>query len=252
MKFFSNISNGLFWLVIVAGVVFFFTIPSPQKTVKFKRLSKQLFVELKYPFELPPLKFAYNALEPHMDEQTLKIHHTKHHQGYVDNLNKAMEQYPEYQIYSLENLLANLNALPEALKNAVKSHGGGHFNHTLFWTLLCKQVPNSGISDVILEKISKDFESFENFKQEFAKQAVSIIGSGWVWLCVDQNGKFKLVSSYNHETPYTQNLYPILVLDVWEHSFYLQYLNDRAKYVDEWWKVVNWEDSDKKLEKALK
>lgn len=241
MKLISNISNGLFWVVVIAGFIFLFTIPTSKKSFTIKKDKKQIYAELKYPFELPKLKFAYNALEPYIDEETLKIHHTKHHQGYIDNLNKIMEEFPGYQKYSLEELLVNLNALPDGLKKAVKSFGGGHFNHTLFWDELCSKTNlNSGPSELLLEKINKSFKSFENFKQEFLKQALSIIGSGWVWLCVDKAGELAIVSTYNHVTPYAFKMQPVLLLDVWEHAYYLKYQNRRAEFVQAWWNIIDW------------
>jgi Fe-Mn family superoxide dismutase len=240
MKFFSSFPNILFWLMILVGVIFLFTIPSPEKITKFRRLTHEIFPELKYPFTLPDLKFTYSGLEPYMDEQTVTIHYTKHHQAYVDNLNKGLEKYPEWQHYSLENLLANLNGLPVELSKVIKSHGGGHFNHTLFWSLLCKKDLNAGPFGIVFEKINKEFGSAENLKQEISKQALSIIGSGWVWLCADDYGDLKLVATYNHETPDLQKLHPILVLDVWEHAYYLKYKNMRADFVSAWWNLINW------------
>ncbi|MFH1254207.1 MAG: superoxide dismutase [bacterium] len=265
MKIFSNFSDKLFWLVIAMGFVFLFTIPSPEKNTKFKRLTKQIFPELKYPYVLPTLKFAFNDLEPYMDEQTVNIHYTKHHQGYVDKLNSILERYPEWQNYTLEDLLANLNALPEELSIVVKAHGGGHFNHTLFWTTLCKKssvAEGSEPSGIILEKINSAFGSLENFKKDFLDKALSIVGSGWVWLCVDNSGELKTVATYNHETPLfchpeldsgsirkipptNQKLKPILILDVWEHAYYLKYQNKRAGFVDAWWNLIDWKEVEK-------
>ncbi len=241
MKFISNISNLLFWFCIIAGLIFLFAIPTSKKVFKIKKIKKQVYDDLKYPFELPKLKFAYNALEPYIDEKTLGIHHTKHHQGYIDGLNKVMSNFPEYQKYSLEELLFNLNALPDGLREAVKSFGGGHFNHALFWDMLCgKNNLNNEPSELLLEKINKTFKSFEDFKQDFLKQALSIIGSGWVWLCVDKFGELVIVSTYNHETPYALKMQPILLLDVWEHAYYLKYQNRRAEFVAAWWNIIDW------------
>lgn len=273
MKFFSNISDKLFWVMIVIGFVFLFTIPSPVKSTKFIRLKKHVFPELKYPYSLPTLKFAFNDLEPYMDEQTVTIHYTKHHQGYVDKLNGILEKYPEWQHYLLEDLLANLNALPAELSKVVKAHGGGHFNHTLFWSLMCKkslESENSGPFGIVLEKINKTFGSIDNFKKDFLDKALSVVGSGWVWLCVDGSGNLKTLATYNHETPFfchpavsaeacgggweldsgsikkitpiNQNSFPILILDVWEHAYYLKYQNKRADFVDAWWNLVDWKE----------
>jgi len=245
MKFFSNFSDKLFWLIIVIGFVFLFTIPSPVKSTKFIRLKKHVFPELKYPYALPTLKFAFNDLEPYMDEQTVTLHYTKHHQGYVDKLNGILEKYPEWQNYLLEDLLANLGALPVELSKVVKAHGGGHFNHTLFWSLMCKkslESENSGPFGIVLEKINNRFGSVEDFKKDFLDKALSIVGSGWVWLCVDGSGNLKTVVTYNHETPLGQKLFPILILDVWEHAYYLKYQNRRADFVNAWWNLVDWKE----------
>ncbi len=248
MKIFSNFSDKLFWLVIAVGFIFLFTIPSPEKNAKFKRLSKHVFPELTYPYSLPQLKFAFNDFEPFIDAQTVNIHYTKHHQGYVDKLNGILENYPEWQLYLLEDLIANLDALPEKLREVVKSHGGGHFNHTLFWATLCKKSStpegNSPFG-IILEKINSAFGSFENFKKDFLEKALSIVGSGWVWLCVDKSGELKIFATYNHETPFNQSLKPILILDVWEHAYYLKYQNKRADFVDAWWNLIDWKEVEK-------
>lgn len=242
MKLISNISNGLFWVVIIAGFIFLFSISTnSKKNFSIKKINKQIYAELKYPFELPNLKFDYKTLEPYVDEMTLKIHHTKHHQGYVDNLNKVMDNFPEYQKYSLEELLANLDALPDDLKVAVESFGGGHFSHNLFWDELCgKSDLNNMPAEILLEAINKSFHSFENFKQEFLSQALSIVGSGWVWLCICKTGELKIISTYNHVTPYAFKMQPLLLLDVWEHAYYLKYQNKRAEFVEAWWNIIDW------------
>ncbi len=248
MKIFSNFSDKLFWLVIAVGFIFLFTIPSSEKNAKFKRLSKHVFPELMYPYSLPQLKFVFNDLEPFTDAQTVNIHYTKHHQGYVDNLNSILEKYPEWQNYTLEDLLANLNALPEKLSIVIQANGGGHFNHTLFWRTLCKKgsEPEGAVpSGVILEKINGAFGSFERFKQDFLDKALSIVGSGWVWLCVDKSGEFKILATFNHEIPFSQSLKPILILDVWEHAYYLKYQNKRADFVDAWWNLIDWKEVEK-------
>lgn len=259
MKIFSNFANMVFWVGITAGVIFLFTIPSPArstkfKNTKFKELSTHIFPELKYPYALPQLKFAFNDLEPYMDEQTVTIHYTKHHQGYVDKLNSCLENYPEWQNYPLEDLLANLKALPEELGKVIKSHGGGHFNHTLFWTTLCKKIlepENSGPSGIILEKINNTFGSLENLKKDFLDKALSIIGSGWVWLCIDSNGELKTIATYNHETPLNFKMHPILLIDVWEHAYYLKYQNKRADFVAAWWNLVDWKEVEAIYNKSL-
>jgi Fe-Mn family superoxide dismutase len=199
---------------------------------------------MKYPYSLPQLKYSYDALEPHIDAQTMEIHYTKHHQAYIDNLNKALEQYPDLQQKSLDDLLMNLESIPEAIRAVVRNHGGGHYNHTHFWTYLSPQggkQPRGVLADVI----ARDFGSFDAFKEEFNAKARTVFGSGWAWLCVNHNGKLVVIATPNQDSPISQGLSPILGLDVWEHAYYLKYQNKRPDYITAWWHVVNWDQVEK-------
>ncbi len=202
-------------------------------------------------FELPSLPYPYNALEPYIDEQTMTIHHTKHHAGYVNNLNKALEKYPELQSYSVEDLLRNINSVPEDIRTAVRNNGGGHANHSLFWTVMS---PNGGgtPSGELAEAINAAFGSFEAFKETFTKAALTRFGSGWAWLVVDGFGKLRVYSTPNQDSPFMDGFTPILGLDVWEHAYYLKYQNRRAEYVNNWWNVVNWEEVARRFAAARK
>lgn len=200
---------------------------------------------------LQNLPYEYNALEPYIDEQTMRLHHTKHHQGYVDKLNAALEKYPQLFEKSLEELLKNLNDVPEDIRIAVQNNGGGHYNHGLFWQML---VP-SGIggmrspSGELLQEIEKEFGSFNGFKEQFAATALSRFGSGWAWLAA-KDGKLKIYSLPNQDSPIMQGDRALLGLDVWEHAYYLKYQNRRNEYIENWWNVVNWEYVDR-LYKSL-
>jgi len=187
---------------------------------------------------LPPLPYAFDALEPYIDAQTMQIHHDKHHQGYVNKLNAALAESPELKDMPLEKLLANLESVPDSIRTAVRNNGGGHLNHSLFWQMMA---PGGGKQDKgkVGEAINATFSSFENFQQEFASKAGGQFGSGWAWLVVD-NGKLEVVATANQDTPVSQGKKPILGIDVWEHAYYLKYQNMRASYVDAWWNVVNW------------
>jgi len=190
--------------------------------------------------QLPPLPYAYNALEPYIDQQTMEIHHDRHHAAYVNNLNAALEGYPELQDKPLEELLRNLGALPEAIRTAVRNNGGGHANHTLFWEIIG---PGGGGEPrgELAQAVDKTFGSFAKFKEEFSKAAATRFGSGWAWLVVDQDGNLAIVSTPNQDTPLSEGKTPILGLDVWEHAYYLKYQNKRPDYIAAWWNVVDWD-----------
>ncbi len=206
---------------------------------------------LSYPHSLPVLKFAYNALEPHLDAETLNIHHTKHHQAYIDNLNKALQEEPGYQKYQLEELLANLPALPASIRERIRNNGGGHLAHTLFWDSLSPQSDGKPTA-TIAAQINKYFGSLEAFKEKFSKEAASHVGSGWTWLCLTQEKKLVILTTLNHDTPLSQGLYPILVLDIWEHAYYLKYRNKRGDFIAAWWNVINWKNVEKLYLAGLK
>ncbi len=189
-------------------------------------------------YELPKLPYDYDALEPHIDEQTMIIHHTKHHQAYVDKLNAAIEGYPDIQKKSIEELIKNLNAVPDAIKTAVRNHGGGHLNHSFFWQIMRNdgQTP----ADDIAQAISKKFGSVGKFKELFSNAAAGVFGSGWAWLVVN-NGELEMMTTPNQDSPISQNKIPILGIDVWEHAYYIKYQNRRPEYIAAWLNVIDWE-----------
>lgn len=191
-------------------------------------------------FTLPKLPYSYDALEPYIDAKTMEIHYTKHHQAYVDNLNAALKDYPALQKKTLEDLLENIDELPEAIRTAVRNNAGGHFNHSLFWPSMKKNgggKPKGNVAKLIKEK----FGSFENCQTEFNAAAKKVFGSGWAWLAIDGDGKLVGISSPNQDAPLMGGLQPILGLDVWEHAYYLKYQNRRPDYINAWWHVVNWD-----------
>ncbi len=192
-------------------------------------------------FELPKLAYAYDALEPHIDARTMEIHHTKHHQAYITNLNGALDKHPELAGKSLEDLVAGLNTLvPEDIRGVVRNHGGGTLNHNIFWEIMG---PNAGgaPTGALAEAINKAFGSFDAFKEEFGKAAMGRFGSGWAWLVKKSDGSVAIVTTANQDNPLTDGQTPLLGIDVWEHAYYLNYQNRRADYVAAWWNVVNWQ-----------
>ncbi|MDP4089192.1 MAG: superoxide dismutase [Bacillota bacterium] len=192
------------------------------------------------PFKLPPLPYSYDALEPFIDAKTMEIHHQKHHGTYVAKLNEAVNKYPELKRKSVEELLMNLNKLPVDIREVVRNNGGGHYNHSLFWTLMDKG--KGGEPKGKLRKdMDKSFGSFDSFKKSFKEAALGRFGSGWAWLVKDGTGSLKIVTTPNQDSPIMEGIKPILGLDVWEHAYYLKYQNRRADYIDAWWNVVNWE-----------
>jgi Fe-Mn family superoxide dismutase len=190
-------------------------------------------------FELPKLPYAEDALEPYIDAQTMNIHHSKHHQAYITNLNAAIEKHPELANKSLEDLLSDLNAIPEDIRMAVRNHGGGTWNHNLFWEIMRPKMGGAP-SGELNGALESAFGSFDAFKEEFAKAATTRFGSGWAWLVKKGEG-LAVVSTANQDTPLSDGSTPILGLDVWEHAYYLKYQNRRPEYISNWWNVVNWE-----------
>jgi len=190
-------------------------------------------------FQLPPLPYAYDALEPFIDTLTMQIHHDKHHAGYVNNLNAALDKHPELNNKSLEDLLMDLNAVPDDIRTAVRNHGGGTWNHGMFWQIMA---PHAGgePKGSLAKAMGAAFGNFADFKAEFEKAANGRFGSGWAWL-VKRDGKLAVVSTANQDNPLSDGWIPLLGLDVWEHAYYLKYQNRRAEYVTNWWNVVNWE-----------
>ena len=191
-------------------------------------------------YTLPPLPYAYNALEPFIDERTMMIHHDKHHQTYVNNLNTALNQYPELYDLTLEQLLANSNNLPEDIRTAVVNNGGGHYNHTFFWNVMS---PDKGGTPTgnLASAIDREFGSFEDFKKAFTAEALKVFGSGWTWLLKAPSGKLQIVSTSNQGTPIPLGLDPIIVIDLWEHAYYLKHQNVRADYINDWFNTINWD-----------
>lgn len=201
--------------------------------------------------ELPKLPYAYDALEPHIDARTMEIHHTRHHQAYVNNLNSALEGHAGLQAKSLDALLAALDSVPEGIRTAVRNNGGGHSNHSLFWTSLAK---NGGgePAGALADAIKNAFSEFAAFKDQFTKAAMGRFGSGWAWLALDKAGGLKVYSTPNQDSPIMDGMTPLLGLDVWEHAYYLLYQNRRADYVAAWWNVVNWAEVSNRYAAAKK
>ena len=187
--------------------------------------------------KLPELPYAYNALEPYFDAQTMEIHYTKHHQTYVDKLNAALEKHSDLQNKSVEDLLRDLNSVPESIRTAVRNHGGGHFNHSFFWPMLRKETSYGG---AVADAINSSFGSFDTFKEKFSNSASLLFGSGWAWL-VWSNNELQIVTTANQDNPLSQGKIPILGIDVWEHAYYLKYQNRRPEYVSAFFNVINWD-----------
>ena len=198
------------------------------------------------PFTLPALPYAYDALEPHIDARTMEIHHTKHHQTYVNNLNAALEKAPQLEGKSLDDLMKNINSVPEAVRTAVRNNGGGHWNHSQFWEWMGQRrggEPSGRLADAI----KSSFGDFAKFKEQFAAAGTGRFGSGWAWLIAEGNGKLSITSTPNQDNPLMEGKKAILGLDVWEHAYYLKYQNKRPDYIAAWWNVVNWDAVAKKL-----
>jgi Fe-Mn family superoxide dismutase len=189
-------------------------------------------------FTLPALPYGYDALEPHIDARTMEIHHTKHHQAYINNLNAALEKAPELQKKSIDELMRDINSAPESVRTAVRNNGGGHWNHTMFWEIMG---PGAGgePTGALADAIKSSFGDFSKFKEQFAAAATGRFGSGWAWL-VNAGGKLSIMSTPNQDNPLMEAKTAILGLDVWEHAYYLKYQNKRPDYIAAWWNVVNW------------
>lgn len=201
------------------------------------------------PFSLPTLPYAADALEPHIDKMTMEIHHGKHHNAYVTNLNKALESAPNLAGKAVEELLANNCAIvPENIRTAVRNNGGGHINHSMFWTIMGPKAggqPGGKLADAI----KSAFGSFEAFKEKFNSAAATRFGSGWAWLVKDKSGKLDVISTANQDSPVMEGKIPVMGLDVWEHAYYLKYQNRRPDYVSAWWNVVNWKEVEQRFAK---
>ena len=197
-------------------------------------------------YTLPPLAYPYNALEPHIDGRTMEIHHTKHHQTYINNVNNALKGKADLENKSVEDLIANLNAVPEDIRTVVRNNGGGHANHTFFWTIIAPKAGGMPVGKSA-EAINKAFGSFDAFKEKFAAAAAGRFGSGWAWLIASKDGKVEVSSTANQDSPIMEGKTPILGIDVWEHAYYLNYQNRRVDYVAAFWNVVNWQEVEKRF-----
>ncbi len=200
-------------------------------------------------FQLEPLPYDYNALEPYIDEETMHLHHDKHAQTYVNNLNAAIQNVPEYGNMDVEDLMRRINDVPENIRTAVRNNGGGHANHSMYWKIM---TPNGGGNPTgpIADAINQAFGSFDAFKQQFNDAGAKRFGSGWAWLVADQNGNLSVTSTANQDSPLMDGLYPIMGNDVWEHAYYLKYQNRRPDYLNAWWNVVNWDEVNNRYQKA--
>ncbi|HUG89673.1 MAG TPA: superoxide dismutase [Planctomycetaceae bacterium] len=201
-------------------------------------------------YTLPNLPYAYDALEPHIDARTMEIHHTKHHQAYIDKANAALEGHPDLASKPIDDLMRQLSSAPEDIRTVIRNHGGGHSNHSLFWTVLKPKGGGEPAGD-LASAISSKFGSFENFKKEFNNASANRFGSGWAWLSVDKGG-LVVESTANQDTPLSEGRTPILGLDVWEHAYYLKYQNKRPDYIAAFWNVVNWDEVARRLREVKK
>ncbi|HKV85205.1 MAG TPA: superoxide dismutase [Ktedonobacterales bacterium] len=200
-------------------------------------------------YQLPPLPYDYNALEPHIDEQTMRLHHDKHHQAYVDNVNKALQGQAQFENLPVEELLRRINEVPADIRTAVQNNGGGHANHSMYWQIM---KPNGGGTPAgeLADAINAAFGSFDNFKTAFNDAGTKRFGSGWAWLVLGQDGKLAVTSSANQDSPLMTGQLPIMGNDVWEHAYYLKYQNRRAEYLNAWWNVLNWDEIARRYSQA--
>ncbi len=212
------------------------------------KIIKQSEEEFLMTYELPKLPYTYDALEPNFDKETMEIHYTKHHNTYVTKLNEAVAGHADLASKPVEELVANLDSVPEDIRGAVRNHGGGHANHTLFWSILS---PNGGGAPTgnLKTAIESEFGTFDEFKEKFNAAAAARFGSGWAWLVVN-NGKLEIVSTANQDSPLSEGKTPVLGLDVWEHAYYLKFQNRRPEYIDTFWNVINWEEANKRFDAA--
>jgi Fe-Mn family superoxide dismutase len=210
---------------------------------------REVYMSTHYPFVNEPLPYAYDALEPYIDEKTMHLHHDKHLQTYIDNLNKILKDYPELQSWSLEHLLYDLASLPEKIQTGVRNNAGGVFNHQFYFTSL-KNLSGKP-SGALGQAIDEQFGSFENFKNQMKAAGLSVFGSGYAWLVVNALGKLDIITCANQDTPLPLELCPVLNLDVWEHAYYLKHQNLRADYIRDWFHVVNWDEAERRYEVAL-
>ncbi|KRL00834.1 superoxide dismutase [Liquorilactobacillus capillatus] len=201
-------------------------------------------------YTLPDLPYDYSALEPYIDEQTMRLHHDKHHQTYINKLNVALKKHPELSELPVDELMMQLDRVPEGIKKAVRNNGGGHANHTLFWKLLSPHF-DTAPEGALLEAIEHKFGSFDKFKQQFTEAALSVFGSGWAWLVKDTAGTLKIMTTANQDSPLSVGMAPVLGLDVWEHAYYLKYQNRRPEYIEAFWHVANWKEAARLYDSEL-
>ncbi|HEX9018122.1 MAG TPA: superoxide dismutase [Anaerolineaceae bacterium] len=196
-------------------------------------------------FQMVPLPYAYDALEPHIDAKTVELHYSKHHQTYLTNLNGALDKHPELANLTIEQLLSELNKVPEDIRTVVRNNGGGYYNHNIYWAIMG---PNRGgePDGRLAAAINSTFGSFQSFKEQVEKAGLGRFGSGWAWLSKNRNGTLVIHSTPNQDTPLTDGLFPVIGVDVWEHAYYLKYQNRRAEYLSNWWNLVNWEEAEKR------
>ncbi len=200
-------------------------------------------------YELPPLPYDYSALAPHIDAQTMQLHHDKHHQAYVNNLNTALQGLSQFDGVSVEDLMRRINEVPENVRTAVRNNGGGHANHSMFWQIM-KANGGGQPTGALADAINSTFGSFDQFQTTFNDNGGKRFGSGWTWLVVDQGGKLQAISTANQDSPLMDGLYPVMGNDVWEHAYYLTYQNRRPDYLKAWWNVVNWDEVAKRFQQA--
>lgn len=203
------------------------------------------------PYTLPPLPYACDALEPYIDTLTMELHHDGHHAAYVANLNKAVESYPALAQKPVDTLLKELDTLPAEIKTAVRNNGGGHYNHSLFWRMMSKKGGGEPVGS-LAGALTKQFNDFKLFQEQFNATAKTVFGSGWAWLVVDRQGKLVIMPTANQDSPISQGLIPVLGLDVWEHAYYVKYHNKRPDYINAWWHVVDWHEIEENYRNALK
>jgi Fe-Mn family superoxide dismutase len=201
-------------------------------------------------YELPPLPYDYNALEPYIDEETMHLHHDKHHQAYVNNLNAALQGQSQFENMSIDQLIRSLNSVPENIRTAVRNNGGGHINHSMFWQIMKPSGGGEPTGD-LASAISSAFGSFDQFKAAFNDAGAKRFGSGWAWLVIGADGKLAVTSTANQDSPLIDGLYPVMGNDVWEHAYYLKYQNRRPEYLAAWWNVVNWDEIAKRFAQGM-
>jgi superoxide dismutase, Fe-Mn family len=241
----TNRRNFLYLLGAGATGTFFMTFTNSSLATPAAKTAAKIDV-----FTLPALAYDYNALEPHIDATTMKFHHDKHHAAYVNNLNAAVNKYPDLQDKTVEELLINLDKLPKDIQTTVRNNGGGHFNHSMYWQIMSPKAGGVPTGE-IASRIQAQFGSFDAFKTQFNEAGTKLFGSGWVWL-VNRQGKLEIITTSNQDSPISQGLYPIMGNDVWEHAYYLNYQNRRVDYLSAWWNVINWTEVNTRLEKSLK